>query len=240
MMTLPHTLRNVLLAVSVLALSACASTKADYSEVHDPLEGFNRAIYGVNEAADILLIGPASTIYREAVPEPIQGVVRNFVRNLEMPIIALNKLLQGNFDGFGVAMGRFLVNTTAGVAGLADVATGAGLPYQDTDFGVTLASWGMDPAFYLVLPLVGPSSLRDGLGRGVDWLADPIRIAAANNELSTELFAANSLRVLDTRASFDAAIRDTRRNSIDSYAAFRSLYTQHRAAEITKQLGPGH
>lgn len=241
-----HRLR-LALALSVmapLALTGCASTKDDYQtassmEIIDPLEGFNRAVYGLNEAADILFIGPASHIYRDATPEPVQSVVRNFVRNLEMPVIAINKLLQGNLDGFGTALGRFLVNSTVGLAGLADIATGAGLPYEDTDFGVTLASWGADPVMYVMLPLLGPSTLRDGVGRGVDYLMDPVRIAADNQDLDTELFAANTLRLLDTRASLDAAIRDTRSNAIDSYAALRSFYVQRRAAEIKDQLGPG-
>lgn len=230
-----------LLAALVL-LPGCASTKADYqsAEIPDPLEGLNRAVYGANTAADYLILGPASTIYREAVPTPFQDVIRNFFRNLEMPVIAANKLLQGDVDGFGRAVGRFFVNTIAGVGGIADIASYDGLKYEPTDFGVTLASWGADPGLYLVLPLVGPSSLRDGIGMGVDWYADPVRIVASNNELDDQLMVVSSLRYLDTRAAYDAAISDTRKNSLDPYAAFRSLYAQHRAAEIKEQLGRGH
>jgi phospholipid-binding lipoprotein MlaA len=228
----------LILTLTLLTLTGCSSTKSDYNEVNDPLEGVNRAVFGLNTAADILFIGPAATIYSEATPEPVQQVVRNFVRNLSLPIVAVNKLLQGNVDGFGVAMGRFLVNSTVGLAGLADVATGAGLPYEPTNFGTTLASWGAEPAFYLVLPLIGPSNLRDGIGFGVDAAANPVRWFAAEKHLRSELFVVNSLGVLDTRAEYDAAIRDTRTNSIDSYAAFRSLYSQRRAAELKEQLGP--
>jgi phospholipid-binding lipoprotein MlaA len=233
------------LAVSALALSGCA-TRGDHKdslsedEIIDPLEGLNRAVFGINEAVDILYLGPASTIYHEGVPDPIQDVVRNFFRNLEMPVIAMNKLLQGNVDGFGTAVGRFFVNSIAGVGGLADVASSAGLPYEDTDFGITLASWGVDPGFYVVLPLLGPSSARDGIGKGVDWLADPVRIVAYNNDLEAGMIAVSALRLLDTRAGVDAAIQDTRTNSLDTYAAMRSLYAQHRAGYIRKQLGPGH
>lgn len=231
-------LRSFVLACTLgLSLTGCASSMNE-NEIPDPLEGLNRAVYGVNEVTDILFIGPASTIYHEGMPEPVQGVVRNFFRNLEMPVIALNKLLQGNVDGFGTAVGRFFVNTIAGVGGVADVATGAGLPYEDTDFGVTLASWGMEPTFYLVLPIMGPSSLRDGLGRGVDWFADPVRLAAHANDLDTAMMSVSTVRALDTRASYDAAIRDTRMNSLDTYAAWRSLYSQSRAATIRDQLSP--
>jgi phospholipid-binding lipoprotein MlaA len=227
----------LVLALSLIALTGCSSTKADYSEMNDPLEGLNRAVFGLNTAADILFIGPAAHIYSEATPEPIQGVVRNFTNNLKLPLVAINKLLQGNLDGFGVALGRFLVNSTAGVAGLADIATGAGLPYQPTDFGATLASWGAEPAFYIVLPLFGPSNLRDSVGMGVDTLADPVRWFAREEHLRTEHFAVGTLAALDKRASLDAAIRDARSNSLDSYATLRSYYSQSRAAELKKQFG---
>lgn len=227
------------LLAALIWLPGCASTRADYqsAEIADPLEGANRAVYGLNTGIDYLITGPASYVYREAVPTPFQDVIRNFFRNLEMPIIAINKLLQGNIDGFGTAVGRFFVNSIAGVGGIADIASYAGLNYEPTDFGVTLASWGTDPGIYLVLPLVGSSSLRDGVGMGVDWLVDPVRIAAANNDLDGHMLAVSGLRFLDTRAAYDAAISDTRKNSLDPYAAFRSLYSQHRAADIKAQLG---
>lgn len=228
--------RSVLGGLMLLSLSGCATVQNE-GEMADPLEGVNRAVYGLNEATDILFIGPASTIYREGMPTPIQDIVRNFFRNLELPIIAANKLLQGNWEGAGTAVARFAVNSTVGVAGLADVATQWDLPYQDTDFGVTLASWGMtDPGFYLVLPLLGPSSLRDGIGRGVDWFADPVRIMANNNDLDTAYMATNSLRAVDTRASLDKVFEDTRSNSLDTYATWRSLYNQRRTADIKTQL----
>lgn len=227
------------LLAAILLLPGCASTSADYQtgEIYDPLEGMNRAVYGVNTAADYIIIGPASSLYHEAVPTPFQDVIRNFFRNLEMPVIAMNKLLQGNVDGFGRAVGRFFVNTIAGAGGIADIASYTDLKYEPTDFGVTLASWGMDPGFYLVLPLIGPSSLRDGLGRGVDWAADPFRVVADNNEIDGQYMMVSGFRALDTRAAYDAAIRDTRKNSLDPYAAFRSLFAQSRAAEIKNQLG---
>lgn len=230
------------LLAAVMLMPGCASLNADSkaADIYDPLEGLNRAVYGVNTAADTLVIGPVSQVYHEAVPTPFQDVIRNFFRNLEMPIVAANKLLQGNFDGFGRAVGRFFVNTIAGAGGIADVASYTGLKYEPTDFGVTLASWGTDPGFYLVLPVLGPSSLRDGLGWGVDYLADPVRLVATNNDLDDALLGVNALRALDTRAALDATIRDTRQNSLDPYATFRSLYVQHRAAEIKAQVGDGN
>lgn len=240
-----HTIRAAVFAALLLALPACASQKSDTAalggdEILDPFEGVNRAVFGLNEALDILYIGPASTIYHEAMPEPVQGAVRNVVHNLEMPIIAINKLLQGNVDGFGTAVGRFFVNTIAGVGGIVDVASEVGLPYEDTDFGVTLASWGVDPVVYVMLPLFGPSSLRDGVGRAADWAADPVRIYAFREDVREGYMAAGTLRMLDARSGVETMIADTRRNSLDTYATFRSLYAQHRAAEVRRQLGPGH
>jgi phospholipid-binding lipoprotein MlaA len=135
------------------------TTEQESVEISDPLEGFNRAIYGINTAADILFIGPASTIYSEGVPEPVQGVLGNIVDNLKLPLIAINHLLQGDFSDFGTTVGRFVVNSTVGIAGAMDIATDAGLPERKTDFGITLASWGLDTGPYLVLPLFGPSKL---------------------------------------------------------------------------------
>ena len=232
------------LLAGLILLPGCASNAADYnsaeypSEINDPIEPVNRGIHAVNTVADRFVLGPVANAYHDVVPTPFQTVIRNFFRNLEMPIIAVNKLLQGNVDGFGTAVGRFFVNSIAGVGGIADIASYSGLNYEPTDFGVTLASSGADePGFYLVLPLLGPSSLRDGIGRGVDWLADPVRIVAYNNELEEEMMGVSIARYLDTRAAYDAAIRDTRKNSLDDYAAFRSLYAQRRAADIKAQLG---
>jgi len=148
----------------------------------------------------------------------------------------MNRLLQGRFDDAGTAIGRFAVNTVAGVGGLADVATDIGLPYEKTDFGVTMASWGAPAGPYLFLPFMGPSSLRDGTGRLVDSLADPVRIIAMNNDAEAPFYTAGALRALDTRAAFDEVIQDARKNSLDSYATLRSSYGQNRAAAINAQL----
>jgi len=223
---------GLFLAVSTISLSACSSTG---DAVFDPLEPLNRTVYGLNEAADILLIGPAATIYREGVPQPVQHRVRNTVQNLELPVIAANKLLQGKLEGTGTALGRFAVNSTLGLFGIFDVATDWGMPYEKTDFGVTLASWGAPSGPYLFLPLVGPSNLRDGVGRGVDMYGDPVRWATKDNDGRTFYYAANAMRALDARGGLDAVINDARKNSLDSYATLRSYYSQHREAEIKEQ-----
>ncbi len=228
------------LVLGLTTMTGCAATAADNepTEISDPLEGFNRAIYGVNEAADILLIGPAANIYKDAVPSPLQTAFRNFVQNLKMPLVAVNHLLQGRFETAGLDTGRFLFNTITGFGGTVDTATAYGMPLQETDFGTTLASWGLDTGPYLVLPLFGPSNLRDGVGKAVDWVGDPVRMIAANNDAGTAYLAAGALRGIDARATIDPVIRDIRTNSIDTYATTRSMFSQRRASDIEARLKP--
>ena len=232
---------SLTLAFSLLALTACAtadnrSGQETESEIADPLEGVNRAVFGVNTAADILFIGPASTIYHEGMPEPVQTGVRNVYQNLELPVIAINKLFQGKFEGFGTALARFAINSTVGLAGLIDVASSIGLPYEDTDFGVTLASWGVEPMAYVVLPFFGPSSVRDSIGLGVDTMMDPVRYGAREADLTTERYVVSGLKILDKRAQASDLIEDTWKNSLDPYATMRSLYSQYRTATIRAQV----
>ena len=228
----------------LLSLTGCASTgladgegyDASLGEIHDPLEPLNRTIYGLNEVADILFIGPASTIYHEGMPQPVQKAVTRVVHNLETPVFAINKLLQGDVKAFGRAAGRFAINTTLGVGGVMDVAQKFDLQEEKTSFGSTLANWGMEPSFYLVLPLMGPSNLRDGLGRGVDYAMDPITWVTVTPEQQAGVMAVKGAEILNVRASYDAAIRDTRTNSMDTYATMRSLYTQSREAQIKAEF----
>jgi phospholipid-binding lipoprotein MlaA len=221
-------------ALSLVLLTGCAKAS---DEAFDPLEPLNRSINGLNTAADILIIHPAATIYKEAVPAPVQSVAKNFFTNLEMPLIAMNKLLQGDLNGTGTAVGRFIVNSTFGVAGIGDLATSMGMPYEKTDVGATLASWGIGAGPYVVMPIIGPSNLRDSVGWGLGYLADPVRLTTKNNDLSPVYFAANALRSLTTRNELNAPIQDARTNSLDSYATLRSYFTQYRAAELVKQFG---
>lgn len=243
--TLGRTAAVLPLAIALYAtpLASAHAAEADdvekqeeSTEISDPLEGFNRAIYGINTAADFLFIGPAATIYSEGVPEPVQGVLGNIVDNLKLPLIAINHLLQGDFSDFGTTVGRFVVNSTVGIAGAMDIATDAGLPERKTDFGITLASWGLDTGPYLVLPLFGPSNLRDGVGTAVDMAGDPVRIVAHNNDLDGITMAAGTVRALRARADADPAIQDIRRNSIDTYATMRSMASQRREADVKEKL----
>jgi phospholipid-binding lipoprotein MlaA len=140
---------------------------------HDPLEGFNRAMYTFNDKFDRYLLKPVAKGYRAITPKPVSKGISNFFRNLHDPGIMLNNLLQGKPGQAASDLGRFLVNSTVGIAGLFDVATKWGMQKHNEDFGQTLAVWGVGDGPYLVLPFFGPSNMRDGPSLIVDWETYP-------------------------------------------------------------------
>lgn len=231
-----------IVAVSTLLVtaSACApSTKAgDDEEVaaeYDPLEGFNRVMHSINHTLDGLIIRPLASIYRGVIPEVLREGVSNFLANLEQPVVFANSILQGDMDNAGKTVGRFAINSTAGILGVFDVAAAAGVKNNDEDFGQTLGVWGLDSGPYLVLPILGPSSGRDLLGRGVDYVIDPLS-TPWNEWLNEEWKVARAGATgLDYRARNFGVINNAYDNSVDSYAAFRSMYLQNRAAAVRNQ-----
>ncbi|HYG91011.1 MAG TPA: VacJ family lipoprotein [Azospirillum sp.] len=235
-------LRTVIAAGFVLALAGCASAptgqNADANDANDPLEIPNRFVFAVNEAADILVIRPAAEVYRGAVPDPIRDAVQNILNNLLSPIIITNELLQGDGQGAQNAAGRFLTNTILGLGGVLDVATQAGIPpYAYEDFGQTLGVWGLGEGPYLVLPLLGPSNLRDATGFAVDTVADPVRLWAYGADAKNLLYLRGGTTAVNSRSLVLTQIDDLRRNSLDFYATLRSLYHQRREAEIRDREG---
>jgi phospholipid-binding lipoprotein MlaA len=197
--------------------------------ISDPLEGLNRGIFWVNRGVDTVVLRPVAKAYEFAVPEFGRRRVSNFIHNLGGPLVTLNSLLQGDSQNMFVSFWRFVFNSTLGVAGLFDIASELGVPQQhDEDFGQTLGAWGMASGPYLVLPILGPSSLRDVVGLGVDMVADPFTYAPKSHERYKIL----GVRVVDTRARFGKLIDDTYESALDPYAAFRSLYLQHREAQV--------
>lgn len=173
---LSHSLRRVrtcLFALIGLSLVACASTEVD------PYEGFNRKMSSFNTGVDTYVIKPAAQGYKAVLPEPVPTLISNFFSNLADPWTAINQLLQGRVQLAGSDTGRFLVNSTLGVAGLFDVGTKMGLPKHQEDFGQTLAVWGVPQGPYIVLPLLGPSSGRGLVSQYVGNfggnIAQPIR-----------------------------------------------------------------
>lgn len=147
---------------------------AEQDDAHDPLEGFNRAMYTFNDKLDIYVLKPVAKGYRAVAPSPVRHSVANFFSNLHDPVVMLNNLLQGKPGQAASDLGRFMFNSTVGIFGLFDVSSKMGLPKHDEDFGQTLAVWGVGDGPYLVLPFFGPSNMRDAPALVVDWETYPL------------------------------------------------------------------
>ena len=208
-------------------------------EDYDPLETVNRFTFAINEAIDFMLLRPAAEVYRFLLPNLVQDSVRNFTRNLKAPVIWANDLFQGKDEKAATMAGRFLVNSTLGLGGLFDVADAWwDLEHHSEDFGQTMGFYGSGPGPYLVLPLFGPSSVRDGIGRGVDTLMSPWSyvLAAADVGPRTEILLGSQVGGgIDLRARNIKNLDELRRDSVDFYARIRSLYLQLRRSQIKDQ-----
>lgn len=222
-----------------LPLGACATSQNPQdgykSTVSDPIEPVNRAIFAFNDVFDRFLFEPVAKIYDAVFPGFVKNSVQSFMRNLRTPWILANNLLQGDINDAGVSAARFVINSTVGIAGLIDVAAKQGLPYEDEDFGQTLAVWGVGDGMYIVLPILGPSNARDTVGKVADYLADPLRIWAHNTDNDWVYYTRGAVEAIDNRARAIKAIDDLRRNSLDYYAAMRSAYTQRRHALVNDE-----
>jgi len=200
--------------------------------IADPLEPFNRGVFWLNDKLYFYFFKPVARGYRLVMPRPARVSVSNFFSNLATPIRAGNALLQLQFRNFGTEIYRFVINTTFGIGGFFDPAAKiAGVKKVSKDFGQTLGYYNVGPGFYLVLPIVGPSSLRDAAGAFVDSFADPIRHA----DLNTYEYLAVKFVDAETRLSLD---QDTYEgivsDSLDPYLFIRSAYAQLRQAQIAQ------
>ena len=204
-----------------------------YEEPNDPLEVPNRFVFAVNDALDTFILKPIAVTYDFWVPEGVKDSVRNFVRNVSSPVILANDLLQGEWERANHTAGRFVINTATSL-GFFDIVDDR-YPYHDEDFGQTLAVYGVDDGFYLVLPVFGPSSARDAVGRGVDVLLDPLTYVEGAQTLSIATSVAGAV---DSRARNLELFRDIKSDSVDFYARVRSLYYQRREAAIQNTDGP--
>jgi len=203
------------------------------AEVNDPIEPFNRVMFGFNEVLIKYLIGPIARGYNAVLPGPAREVVRNFLTNLNGPVVLANDLLQGEFKrGYDTTM-RLMINSTVGILGFIDVAEKLGYKKHGEDFGQTLAVWGIGEGFYLVLPIFGPSNPRDALGKMVvDPYFDPLGYYLDNTDREEIGYGLTAARGITGYAAFVDQIDDLRANSLDFYGALRSLYRQRRKAEI--------
>ena len=220
--------------LAAAALSACATTGDRASiDPRDPYEGVNRGVWAFNDAVDKAVLKPATTVYRTVTPVPARRGVSRVFANLAEPFSFINNLLQGKPKRAFNSLGRFVINSTIGVGGLADHATDLGLPETQEDFGQTLAVSGAKRSPYLVLPLFGPSTARDALGRAVQFVADPAQIVIRSELHGTERLAVSGVELLDVRSTLIETGADSLLDgSADPYAAARSAYFQRRDAQI--------
>lgn len=221
-MTLAETITG---AVLLAVLSTGCAVRSPYQEASDPLEPVNRAVYTFNDKLDRVLLKPVAQGYEKVVPATARTGVRNFFNNLYEPLNVLNNALQGKGHDAVKDTMRFGFNTTFGVLGLIDVASGWDLPRRQEDFGQTFAVWGAGEGWYLMLPLLGPSTGRDALGLIPEYELDPIRYIADD---TTTRFAARGLFLISKRADLLSASKVLDTAALDPYLQVREAYRQQR------------
>ena len=213
----------VLSAVTMLVLSGCANVPPT-EEARDPLEPINRVVYTFNDKVDVYVLKPLAQGYRKVVPTPVRRSVNHFFDNLWEPRTIVNDFLQGKFQQGAQDTLRFAFNTTAGIGGLFDVASAMDLPRHEEDFGQTFGRWGIGEGWYLVLPFLGPSTVRDTVGLFPDYALDPV----SRHDEVRERNALYALRAIDRRAELLSASRIREEAALDPYLFTRESYRQHR------------
>jgi len=231
-----------LLALGLAALCGCATRPpasdpaavAAYNQTNDRLEPLNRTMFKIDEGLDAALIRPVAWTYLKITPQFVRVRVTNVLNNVRSPITFVNDLLQGEGRRAAETLWRLIINTTIGLGGMFDVATKVGVPGHTEDFGQTLAVWGVADGSYLYLPVLGPSSFRDGFGQGVDAFGfDPIAWYSYNpHNMQWVQWAEFGAILIDAKANTMKTTDELKKSSIDYYAALRSAYRQYRAKEI--------
>ena len=199
-----------------------------YDDDIDPIESVNRGITHFNDAVDTVIYKPVARSYRYVVPQWGRNRVSNVLYNLSEPLTVVNSTLQADPENSFTSLWRFIINSTVGVLGIFDVAESFGLKPRQEDFGQTFASWGWSKSSYLVLPFLGPSTLRDALGLGVEWVADPVNIASSDEARIARYVA----EAIDERTHLLPVTDEVERTSLDKYASYRSIYLQERKTNI--------
>jgi phospholipid-binding lipoprotein MlaA len=229
-----------ILGPTFLGLAACATKPpasdpdavADYEQTNDPLEPTNRFFYSVNDKLDTYALKPVAQGYVYITPLPVRTGVHNVLSNLSSPVLLANDVAEAKPRRAGDTFMRFLINSTAGVAGIFDVAKGLGYPGHDAGGDVTLGLWGVPSGPFLYLPLLGPSSPRGVVGYGIDIAVDPFTYVPHGYGLETMNWARYGLGIIDTRAALLTDLDKVKSSALDPYATFRSLYRQHAQSEI--------
>ena len=214
------------MALLLCGAAGCATTAG--SDPRDPLEGFNRAMYTFNDGFDSAIGKPIATAYRDVLPAPVRGWVRNFFANLNDVWTGFNNLIQGKPADAITDWARFAFNSTLGILGINDVATSMGIEKHDEDFGQTLGRWGMDEGAYLVWPFWGPSSMRDSAGLLADFYVDPV----IRHRPKGVRDVAWATRAISKRADLLDASRVLEEAALDKYVFLRDAYLQRRRSQV--------
>ena len=240
-------LLNLLIVFTFLFVANCSVNKIpqnitnemsvakDPPVAKDPWENFNRGTFAFNKVFDKYLLSPLAKGYRIILPSEVRTGIRNFFSNLKEPWTFINATLQGDLKNSGVSIARFGLNTTIGLLGIFDVASSLGLEKQKEDFGQTLGVYGVESGPYLVLPLLGPSTVRDAIGKVAGFVADPITIALNKDGKDEWLWIGTAIKGVDFREQNLEKIDNLDATSVDFYATVRSLYLERRNRMIRNQ-----
>ncbi|MBB3173143.1 phospholipid-binding lipoprotein MlaA [Endobacter medicaginis] len=225
------------LAIAV-SLAGCATKPTDpdalaeYNQTNDPLEPTNRTFYNVSTTLDRYTLKPVAKAYVWAVPAPVRTGAHNLLSNINSPVVFFNDVAEAKPRRAGDTFMRFVINSTVGVAGIFDVATGWGWPAHTASGNLTLGSWGIPQGPYLFVPLVGPSSFRGVAGTGIDIGVNPLNYVPRGYGLLTLNWSLYGLNIVDARAQVLDQLDAITKDALDPYATIRSLYRQHTQAEL--------
>lgn len=203
----------------LLTLAGCAASPA---RDQDPLQGFNRKAYAFNDKLDRVVLQPISKVYTKVTPRPVRTGVHNFFHNLGYPYVIVNNFLQGRFKPGFKNIGGFLLNLTVGIGGVFDVAGDMGIRRLDQNFGATAGTWGIGEGAYLVLPFLGPTTVRGLPGIPLEWFTSPVTYV---NQSRAEI-ALSALDTVSTRARHQQDIEQVR-HALDPYSFLKSGFLQH-------------
>ena len=219
--------RSKLAIASLWLLAGCATSENSARSESDPWEPLNRGIYQFNDVPDRFLLKPVARGYKAVLPNVVRRGIGNFFDNLTTPRSAVNNVLQGKPKRGASDLGRFLLNSTIGIGGFIDVASATGLEVYDEDFGQTFAVWGVPDGPYVVIPFLGPSTLRDGIAYPLDWISNPL-VHYDNSSVRDKLIVLRLIELRSRLLTAEKLIAD----SPDPYVTIRESYLQNREYQV--------
>lgn len=232
--------------VAALVLAGCATPPpagdpdavAEFKQTNDPIEPANRVVYAINDGLDKAVLRPVAVGYNYVVAPGVRSHIHNLLDNLGNPVTLVNDILQGKPKRAGDTLMRLVLNTTIGVGGFFDVATGWGWPAHDADLGMTFAVWGAPEGPYLMLPIFGPSNPRDTIGMVGDMAATPTGYLPHGLENTVFSTTKTVVGAVDARAGVVDDLDKVNAQALDPYATIRSLWRQHRQSQIDEAKKP--